>query len=47
MRCEECGEAPAHLLIKGHRICGVCWHRGRILMDMVERIRQWRQERSA
>ncbi len=42
--CHHCGYAPAKYWMpeQKRRICGVCWHRSRVLEDMFSRIRLWR-----
>lgn len=39
MSCFECGRAPARLIVRDRRLCAVCWHRGRIFVDLVRRLR--------
>ena len=38
--CFECGKSPAKLILKGRRICGVCWHQIEVLRDMSRKQRR-------
>lgn len=44
--CHWCGYMPAKLWMEEqqHYICGVCWHKSRVLEDMFQRVRLWRMK---